>query len=118
MPESANKTESANSPGDISGSGCLLRLGWMLLGPAALVICIMKIIRNPVVELSFADAVFWGVVIIMAVLKRVDITKMHGRLADDRPATLEHWRRYLLILGALAVAVWAGAHGIAWYQSA
>ena len=102
---------------EVTGSGCLLRLAWMLVGPAVLAICAVKIAQNPRVAISYADAIFWAVAIAMAFLKRVDIVKMNGRTADDRPASPEHWKKYLWVLLAVCIAAWAGAHGAAWYSS-
>ncbi|MCE5326557.1 MAG: hypothetical protein LLG01_09085 [Planctomycetaceae bacterium] len=119
MPERPKSSQPAASPAvspvtssvEVGGAGCLIRLAWMLAGPAALAICFVEIAQDQ--GLSSADAIFWIVAGIMAWLKRVDIMKMHGRTADGRPA---NWKKYLMILAGVCLALWAVAHAIAWYR--
>jgi hypothetical protein len=100
----------------MSGIGCLVRLGWTLLGTAALVICIRAIAIHTGSFLSAADAVFWAVVPVIIWLRRVDITRMSGLTLDGRPATLSHWKRYAGLMLACSLVAWAAAHAFAWFR--
>ena len=100
----------------MSGVGCLVRLGWMMFGNAALAICIVTIATHTGSFLSAADAVFWVVVPLLIWLRHYDITRMHGQTTSGQPATLTHWKRYAGLLVAFAVVAWAAAHAVAWFR--
>lgn len=100
-----------------SGTGCLLRLFWMLLGNAIVYGSLAMIAMNREPFPSLLDAVAWITVALILLARRVDITRHHGTTASGDPATLAHWRRYavaVVVLTALAslvahaIAGWAG----------
>ena len=112
----ANPEKKADAASQMSEAGCLVRLGWMMFGNAALAICVGTIAGQAGMSLSIADAVFWAVVIVLVWLRHFDITRMHGQTAGGQPATLSHWRRYAGLLLALSLAAWAAAHAVAWLR--
>jgi hypothetical protein len=96
----------------MGAGGCLVRLGWMFLGSAILLYSAVGIIRHEGEFLSVADAVFWAALVGCIVLRYVDIKYLHGHTAAGDPATMTHWRRYVLTLLGVGAAVWGVAHGI------
>ena len=100
----------------MTGAGCLVRLGWMVFGNVAMIICIGLIANHAGSFLSAADAVFWGVVPALIWLRHVDITRMNGQTASGQPATLSHWKRYAGLLPAVSLVAWAAAHAVAWFR--
>jgi hypothetical protein len=94
-------------------TGCLaalVRLAWLIGGGAALAILTLFIARTG--RLSGLDLVFWVVVILMAVVRFVDITRFGGLTSDGEPATARTWRRYVLRLVLIAGGLWALAHTV------
>lgn len=113
MAKIAKTVEPAN---EMSGTGCLVRLGWMMFGNAALLFCAINIVNHRGSFFSIADAVFWPVVIFLIWLRRFDITRMKGQTASGQPATLSHWKRYSAGLLIFAVVLWSVAHAMTWFQ--
>lgn len=100
-------------PARPQNDGCLpiiLRLFWLVGGEALLMVFCFKIFQKKV--FSVLDAVFWVTVLAMALVRYVDISRFHGQTADSQPAGMGHWRRYVLLLLAASVALWALAHGL------
>ncbi len=90
------------------GTGCLLRLLWMGIGNLVLVGAAALILQRG--ALSAYDVLYWATVVGLGVVRYLDVALYGGTTADNRPATMADFRRYLLILGAVAVAVWAACH--------
>lgn len=94
--------------------GCLTRLCWMMLGNAALVFVGVAIAWKRAGIPSWADAVFWAIVVGLIVVRYLDISRFGGQTADGREtATMRHWRRYALLLVGASVILWGVAHGAA-----
>ena len=110
MPNPEKRDEPSHQ---VSGTGCLVRLGWMMFGNAALAICIGTIASCKGVSLSAVDAAFWLIVPILVWLRYIDITRMNGQTAAGQPATMSHWRRYAVLLPALSLIAWVAAHAMA-----
>jgi hypothetical protein len=100
----------------MGAGGCLVRLGWMMLGNVALLLTLVAIARRPN-TLSYADALFWAIVAFCIGLRYLDIRRFGGLTATSQPATLTHWRRYALLLAAVSAAAWGAAHALAFYFS-
>src|SRR5512140_2058006 len=88
--------QTPSKPG--SSSGCLsiiVRLTW-IFGVSLLVFGTIFIIQgnNP----GLADAIFWLITVGLILARYVDIRYLKGETADNKPATLKHWRRYAVIL--------------------
>lgn len=96
--------------------GCLLRVVWMLLGNAVLIITAIKITQEHQQLLSIADAVFWVVVAGVALARYLDVHRFHGQTASGQPTTPAGFQRYLVLLGAFALLVWFVAHAVAYWR--
>jgi hypothetical protein len=90
-----------------------LRVFWMLLGNAALVLSAAKIAENTgsiLPELFLA-----GVTFALIAARYLDVTRFDGRTVHGEPATLAHWKRHASGLVLVSIALWAiarmfGAH--------
>jgi hypothetical protein len=94
-------------------TGCvaaLLRLFWLAGGGAALAIVTLFIARTG--TFGGFDAAFWGIVVSMATVRFVDISRFGGLTADGEPATFRVWRRYVVRLVLVAVGLWGLAHTV------
>jgi hypothetical protein len=108
-----NQSESkhtATEPAPIGCFGLVVRMIWLLAGNAALFILAILIFQKRV--FSILDAGFWAVVAALILLRYMDITRLKGLTADSEPATLKHWRSYVVKLLLASCALWALAHGI------
>ena len=63
---------------------------------------------------SILDAAFWVTVAAMVLVRYIDITRFNGQTSDNQPATLAHWRKYILLLLAVSAAMWVLAHALAY----
>jgi len=85
-----------------SSSGCLsiiFRLTW-IFGASLLAFGAIFIIQGNAPGL--ADIIFWLIALGLILARYVDIRYLKGETADNKPATLKHWRRYSVILLAAA----------------
>lgn len=95
-------------------TGCLsgiVRFIWLMAGNAALFLLTALIVQRK--ALSSLDIAFWVIVCAVILIRFIDITRMHGLTADGDPASLQHWRRYVLRLLLIGGGVWVLAHGVA-----
>ncbi|MCX7044287.1 MAG: hypothetical protein NTX50_02220 [Candidatus Sumerlaeota bacterium] len=107
-----SKIERKESSYSLHGTlGCVARLGWMAIGTIALLAALLFIVQNRG-KFNLADSLFWAAVVVCIGLRYLDIAHLNGETVAGEPATLAHWRRYALILIALALPLWALAHGI------
>ena len=111
-PKSQNPPLSTPDAPQTSPAGCLVRLGWMLLGNIALLLSAAAISQNKA-AFSLADALFWAIAIGVVALRYVDIRVLHGQTAMGTPATIAHWRRYAVFMAAASLGIWLLAHGVA-----
>jgi hypothetical protein len=112
----ANPERNVDPIDQIGGAGCLVRLGWMMVGNVVLAACAAAIATRTGSFFSAADVVLWAVVPILIWLRYVDITRMKGQTAGGQPASLSHWKRYVGLLLACCLVAWAAAHAIAWFR--
>ena len=91
--------------------GCLLRLGWMLLGNFVLALTAIWIVQNVhgLLSFSLADVIFWAAVVAMIAMRYADI-RNGGQTSDNKPADMGHWWRYSLVLVPVAAGIWIVAH--------
>jgi len=78
--------------------GCLsiiVRLTW-IFGASLLVFGAIFIAQGTASGLS--DMLFWLIALGLIIARYVDIRYLKGETADNKPATLQHWRRYSAIL--------------------
>jgi hypothetical protein len=97
-----------------STSGCLIRVFWMLVGNAMLLLCGIAILQNQSSLLGGADACYWVVMGGLLAARYLDIRYFDGKTADGHPATWDHWRRYAVRVLAVCTVVWLVLHAVAW----
>ena len=109
----SNQSESkhiATEPAPIGCFGLVVRMIWLLAGNAALFMLAILIFQKS--GFSFLDAVFWAIVAALVLLRYMDITRLKGLTSNSEPATLKHWRMYVIRLLVASAAMWGLAHGI------
>jgi len=82
-----------------------LRIFWMLAGNAGLFALGIVIRREP--SPSLFDGLFWALVVALIGARWADIALLHGDRADGRPATMQDFSRYVLMLVGIAAAGYA-----------
>lgn len=97
----------------VSGVGLLIRLYWMLFGNSALLILALFIATHKYDMLLVASLAYFAIIVSMVVVRYVDIRFFNGETVDGRPATMEHWRRYAMIIAIAGLAAWLVALAIA-----
>lgn len=115
---SENTSNASNDPippntAPVAPAGCLLRLVWTVAGNAAIYLSLATIAATKPPLPSSLDFVVGVSLILMLAARWLDITRFDGRTLSDEPATLRHWRRYVVMLGSSTVAAWSLAHLIA-----
>jgi len=85
----------------------LIRLFWLALGNALLLIFAAFIAKLEPWTLTLVDAGYWGIVAMLLLARFVDIKRFHGETSNGQPATMGHLRRYAAMLVASAAAIWA-----------
>jgi hypothetical protein len=109
----SNQLESKNIAGEPAPIGCIglvVRMIWLLAGNAALLMMAILIFQKR--GISFLDAGFWAIVAVLVLLRYMDITRLKGLTSNSEPATLKHWRSYVVKLLLASLALWVMAHGI------
>jgi hypothetical protein len=91
-------------------SGIAARFFWMLIGNAVLAFSIVAIGLHKGDLFYTVDLVFWITIPVLAVVRYVDIRFLGGLTATDKPASMTHWRRYVVLLLACSGVVWAITH--------
>jgi hypothetical protein len=95
----------------MGAGGCLVRLGWMLLGNVVLLLCLVAIYQGQG-ALSYADAIFWGVAAACILLRYLDIRYLHGLTAAGVPATVSNWYRYVIVFLIVVALAWGVVHAV------
>lgn len=88
--------------------GCLLRLFWMAFGNLALLILAILISERG--KFSALDVGYWAVVAALIAARHVDIARFEGQTSHGEPATMQHFRGYVVRVLVVAAALWASAH--------
>ena len=92
-------------------AGCLAaiaRVFWLLVGNA--ILFFLAVYIGETGTMSALDIAFWAVVAALGVVRYVDITRLNGLTTDGEPASLRHWRRYVVALVLGSAALWGSAH--------
>ena len=111
MKESAKRSTPAASSGRVDydrPEGCLLRLIWMAFGNLASLALALLIFQRH--GFSLLDLAYWGVVVALGSARHADIARFQGLTINGEPATMQHFRRYLLVLFLVAAALWVSVH--------
>lgn len=103
MPE--NDQAPANQP----PLGCLLRLFWMAIGNAFLLLIGGHLIQSDQ-HLSGLDAAFWLILLLTVGARFIDIRYCAGTNGFGVPSTLADWRRYAIKMVSLAGIGWLVMH--------
>ena len=94
-------------------TGCLpvvVRLFWLIAGNVALSFLALSIAQQR--AFSVRDLAYWVTVAVLIVARYFDITRLGGETKDGEPATLSHWRRYVVVLLVASGALWVLAHRV------
>jgi len=91
----------------------IVRLTWIAFGNLLLIFIAFPIAQHKAGIVL--DIMFWAVVAGLILIRYIDIKVFHGHTAENEPATLQHWRRYSLILLLASGVLWILAHGAALY---
>lgn len=105
-------------PRPMTGSGCITRMLWMIVGPLSLVIFGMLVVRNRNPAPSLLDAGFGLCLIATAVARYVDVKHMGGLDGDGAPVSTSAMWRWIVTATILGLLAWAGVHGVAWHFAA
>ena len=92
-------------------TGCLpvvIRLAWLVVGNATLLFLGLRIAQEK--TFSRLDLAFWAAVLALILVRYIDSTRLHGLTKDGEPASLRHWRSYVIFLLLGSGALWGLAH--------
>ena len=117
MATHSNSNPPSTPPTGLTGSGCLIRMLWLLAVPAVLLLSAAVIVQQHRKPFTAADAVFFGTVILAAVIRYLDIRFFGGATETGDPATMHHWRRYAILLILVSLIVWVAAHAVGHYTA-
>jgi hypothetical protein len=84
----------------------LVRFYWSFLGYAVLFVLLGLIFAQRARFPSLLDAGYWLAAALLIVLRYVDIRFLNGQTSEEKPATMGHWRRYVLLVAPLTLGVW------------
>lgn len=104
------KERTSPQPEYQSQAGCLPRLFWMGFGNIALVMAALSVYKSA--GWSLADLAFWLVIGTLIGARYIDIVRYAGTTAHGEPATMAHFKRYVLMLLAAGAAVWTVARAL------
>ena len=93
-------------------AGCFLRLFWMIIGNAILVLCAVSIVRGRSRLLGWEDVCYWALVGCLLAARYMDIQYFKGLTAEGDTASMADWRRYAVRVGIVSVGLWLVAHAI------
>ena len=94
-----------------SGSSSLARIFWMLIGNVILFFFAMSIYHRHTI-LQFVDLAYWITVLLLILIRYCDIKYLGGLTAQGQPASIAHWRKYIVFLLLIAAGAWLVAHGL------
>jgi len=117
MATRSNSNPTSTPPRGLTGSGCLIRMLWFLAVPAVLLLSAAIIVQQHRKPFTAADAVFFGTVVLAAVIRYLDIRFSRGETVTGNPATMRHWRRYAILLILVSLIVWSAAHAVGHYTA-
>jgi hypothetical protein len=93
-------------------AACLVRVGWMIGGNAALALLGVTIMLEATWSLTAKDVAFWGIAVGVVALRYLDVARLGGQTARGEPATAGHVARYAAgVLGCSAV-LWTMAQSV------
>jgi hypothetical protein len=105
---------SAQSIQTTSVFALFLRLFWLLIGNAILVVCFLAILAKEAKGLSWADALYGITIPLIIAARFLDVTRFGGKNSVGQPATIADWKRSTAMLIGCGGAALLAAHAIAW----
>jgi sensor domain CHASE-containing protein len=97
-----------------SGATIALNLSVGGFGILAVVGAVL-VAKTPPWTLSSADAIFWGAVVALAVVRLVELRRSAGGSSPgqtDNAKAGAGWKKFALVLGAIAAVVWLAAQAV------
>jgi len=88
----------------------IVRIFWMLFGNVILIVSMVLIFQRKDWMFHTADVVFWGTVAALVLARYLDIKLWRGLTATGSPASMAHWRKYVVILLVCSTAAWVILH--------
>jgi hypothetical protein len=88
----------------------LLRVVWMILGHAAILILATIIIADSQGTFTWRDIAIACVAMVVIGARYLDISRYHGETADGAPATMTDFKRYAMKVAIGTPVVWGAAH--------
>jgi hypothetical protein len=79
-----------------------------------LLMLVIFLMREHQWTLTVKDALFWGVVVTVLVLRYVDLTRLGGQRIDGSPAPPGLFRAYALQFVGVWLGLWVLAHSVQW----
>jgi hypothetical protein len=95
-----------------------IRLSWGLAGPLTLFFLGAYIQRDARPPLSFASLLYFGVLLLILVLRLFDIEFLSGTTLRGRPASFKDWRSYATTVALIATLGWGGVQYVIWKNAA
>lgn len=90
----------------------IVRVFWILFGNVILLVSVILIFQRKDWMFHTADVVFWGTVAALVLARYLDIKLYNGLTATGSPASMAHWRKYVVILLVCSTVVWVLLHAI------
>ena len=84
----------------------VLRLLWLAIGPATLILLIASMISNPHPGLATGDAIYTAVTVLTIVLRWIDFYLGEPRFPMDTRSTQSQVRNHSIIVAVAAAASW------------
>jgi len=97
----ADQNETASS-----GSGCLLRLYWLLFGNVLLFFLLIYLFERKPTLPSIIDVIYAVAVASLIVARYVGVRFQSGKTGTGSPDTMALWSRYALLVGSLSTGAW------------
>jgi hypothetical protein len=115
MPEKARVSDQPKTT-QSGGAGMMLcRLMWMFIGPLGLAVIIYRTVVQRDGWTSVRDAVYPLILALMIGGRWLEIRSGAAMTATGEPATINHFKRYVVVLLPAAVVVWIAAKVIGNY---
>jgi hypothetical protein len=90
--------------------GCLPRILWMMMGPLGLLLAELKVYVSA--GWTVADVVVWLLIGLLIGARYIDIVRFKGTTTDGAPATMAHFKSYVLLVLLAGTAMWAVARAL------
>ena len=89
-----------------AGGSCFPRLVWLIFGPMILLALTVIIAERRGGWFGPASLGFLIVLGVTVLARWLDFRSGHGKTAEGKPATIAHFRRYVLTMLSVGVIVW------------